>query len=118
MHLVAKLPEDLLRAVLSRLPRDERISDQIVSKRWKDALRDPSTWITLDLRDVCLDSAGELLKVLRFMALALPAAAPSTSRLRFLGMSLSHAHFDGYTTLADIGLHPSAAKVEQLASRR
>ena len=127
-HLVTKLPEDLLGAVLSRLPLDERLSDQRVSRRWKSALRNPAWWSTLDLRGLSLYSVPrdtwvpdekideeERKKVLRFMDLALPesAPAPSSSRLRFLGINVTQtAHLR--SSLADIGRHPSSSKVQQL----
>ena len=114
-RLVKNLPDDLLSAVLSRLPVDERLKDKLVSKRWADALRDPAAWTSIDLRE---KPGGLQAKILRFMALANTSSAPSASQLRFLGLNLTsgeRALAHSRAKLADIGRDPSASTVEQLA---
>lgn len=106
------LPDDLIGDVLSRLPIDERIGDQRVSKRWRRVIRNPAAWSVIDLRH---RSEGRPSKILRYLDLAIPPSAlSSASRLRFLGLNLPLDE-DLPSTLAQIGRHPSAATVEQLA---
>ena len=124
---VRDLSAHLLELLLSKLPVIDRLAAQRVCKRWRDILHAPVAWSTLDLRGVpgCCVTGSVASKVLRYAALALPAAslgeaaapglAQPASLLRRLRIETSSNGPASATNFAAIGRHPSMATVEELA---
>ena len=120
---IQDLTDDLLTKVLSNLPAEERLKVQLVRKQWRDALRQTAAWGSIDLRGVrpCKLGRGDqsLPRVLRYLALAIPEAAPGSpppaSRLRRLGLSFTYGPSEAkVASLMELGRHPASANMELL----
>ena len=99
-------------------------------KRWRDILHAPSAWSTLDLLGVpgCCVTGNVASKILRYTALALPAAAPGeaaapglappASLLRRLRIETSNHGYaaEEAAEFGTIGRHLSTAAVRSSPS--
>ena len=114
------LTDDSLGDIFAQLPPDSRLTVKSLCRKGRDIGRDPVSWSTINLQGVrrcCISvSPDALSRVLRYIALAVPAAVPGSpppvSRLRCLALELGYS--DRFSAVKEVGRHHAAAQVREL----